>query len=153
MSLYYFDASALVKYYIIEPGSMWVREIIDRFDLDTGEWVNTVSIAEVSLVEVPSALAVLARTGRIRQRDRDREYRHFVSDAVHRYSTIPVTTADFEVAAELTQQHPLKAYDAVQLAVALRYRQVLARYGLALTFCQWRRAITGRSRGRRTDGG
>jgi predicted nucleic acid-binding protein len=109
MSLYYFDASALVKYYVIEPGSMWVREIIDRFDLDTGEWVNMVSIAEVSLVEVPAALAVLARTGRIRQRDRDREYRHFMSDAVHRYSTIPVTTADFEVAAELTQQHPLKA--------------------------------------------
>jgi hypothetical protein len=92
---------------------MWVREIIDRFDLDTGEWVNTVSIAEVSLVEVPAALAVLARTGRIRRRDRDREYRHFVSDAVRRYSTIPVTTTDFEVAAALTQQHPLKAYDAV----------------------------------------
>ena len=38
------------------------------------------------------------------------------------------------MATELTQQYPLKAYDAVQLAVALRYRQVLARYKLALTF-------------------
>jgi predicted nucleic acid-binding protein len=45
-----------------------------------------------------------------------------------------VLSEDFYMATELTQQHPLKAYDAVQLAVALHYRQVLARYKLALTF-------------------
>jgi hypothetical protein len=28
MALYYFDASALVKYYILEPGSTWVRHLI-----------------------------------------------------------------------------------------------------------------------------
>jgi predicted nucleic acid-binding protein len=35
-------------------------------------------------------------------------------------------TEDFVPAADLTQHHPLKAYDAVQLAVALRYGPVLA---------------------------
>jgi hypothetical protein len=47
---------------------------------------------------------------------------------------IPIATADFQRAAELTQVYPLKAYDAVQLAVALRrYRQLLA-FGASLTF-------------------
>ena len=49
MSLYYFDASALVKRYVLEPGSTWVRALIDRLDPDTGERINTVLIAEVSL--------------------------------------------------------------------------------------------------------
>lgn len=39
-----------------------------------------------------------------------------------------------EYAADLTQKHPLKAYDAVQLAVALRHSQALAVYNLPLTF-------------------
>ena len=43
---------------------------------------------------------------------------------------MPLTTSDFETAAALTQRHPLKAYDAVQLAVALRYRRVLTAHPL-----------------------
>jgi predicted nucleic acid-binding protein len=60
--------------------------------------------------------------------ERDREYRRFTSQLTHRYGIIPLTTIDLETAANLTQRHPLKAYDAVQLAVALRYRQALAAY-------------------------
>ncbi len=30
MALYILDASALVKYYIREPGSIWVRHIFDH---------------------------------------------------------------------------------------------------------------------------
>jgi hypothetical protein len=32
MILHYFDASALVKYYVTEPGGTWVRQIIDAQD-------------------------------------------------------------------------------------------------------------------------
>jgi predicted nucleic acid-binding protein len=28
MTLYYFDASAVVKYYVTEPGSNWVRQLV-----------------------------------------------------------------------------------------------------------------------------
>lgn len=134
MSLYYFDASALVKHYVLEPGSTWVRALIDRLDPETGKRINTVLIAEVSLVEVAAALAILERTGRIHQRHRDHGYDRFLDDADRLYGLLPVLNEDLYTAAELTQQHPLKAYDAVQLAVALRYRQVPARYELALTF-------------------
>ena len=34
----------------------------------------------------------------------------------------------------MTQQYPLRAYDAVQLAVALRYARILAAFGLPLIF-------------------
>lgn len=40
----------------------------------------------------------------------------------------------FDTAASLTQRHPLKAYDAVQLSVALRHQQALARHNYDLTF-------------------
>jgi hypothetical protein len=66
--------------------------------------------------------------------ERERAYRRFNSQLVHRYAIIPLTTGDLESAAYLTQTHPLKAYDAVQLAVALRHRQLLAGYQHSVTF-------------------
>jgi hypothetical protein len=48
-----------------------------------------------------------------------------MSQLTQRYAIIPLTSEDFETAAHLTQQHPLKAYDAVQLAVTLRYHRLL----------------------------
>ena len=41
---------------------------------------------------------------------------------------------DFRNAAQLTQRHPLKAYDAVQLAVALRQNRALALVERSLIF-------------------
>ena len=134
MSLYYFDASALIKRYVAETGSTWVRELIERVDPHTGDRINIVVIAEVSIVEVAAALAVIARIGRVRLRDRDREYRRFMSDIIHLYRLLPVATADFHTAAHLTQRHSLRAYDAVQLAVALRHQETLARRHLSLVF-------------------
>ena len=55
-----------------------------------------------------------------------REYQRFTNHLIHHYAIIPLSTADFVAAADLTQRHPLKAYDAVQLAVALRYGQILS---------------------------
>ncbi len=134
MALYYFDASALVKYYVTEPGSTWVRRLVEDWDFGTAQWTHTLFAAEITRVEVAAGLAVIERTGRIRKAQRDREYRRFVSQFVSRYTVIPLTTVDLEYAADLTQRHPLKAYDAVQLAVALRYAHILGAFGLPLTF-------------------
>jgi len=134
MAFYYFDASALVKYYVTEPGSTWVRYLVEARDPETAQWVHTVFVAEITRVEVAAGLAVIERTGRIRKAQRDREYRRFVSQFVSRYAVLPLATADLEYAADLTQQYPLKAYDAVQLAVALRYARILAAFGLPLIF-------------------
>jgi predicted nucleic acid-binding protein len=125
MVLHYFDASALVKYYVTEPGSTWVRQIIDAQDPETGRSRHIILIAEITRVETAAGLAVIARIGRIGKIARDRAYRRFMSQLAQRYAIIPLISEDLETAAHLTQQHPLKAYDAIQLAVALRYHRLL----------------------------
>ena len=135
MDLYYFfDASAIVKYYVDEPGSVWVEEIVDLLDSDTRPRGNTVFIAEVSIAEVAAAFAILHRTGRIRRRTRDGVFDRFLAEADTLFKLTPIVSGDFYTAARLTQRHPLKAYDAIQLAVALRHHQALARRKLGLTF-------------------
>lgn len=135
MGLYYFfDASAIVKYYVDEPGSAWVRKVVDWLAPDTGIRVDTVFIAEVSIAEVTAAFAILHRMERIRRRIRDGVFDRFLAEADTLFELIPIVSDDFYVAARLAQRHPLKAYDAIQLAVALRHHQALARRKLGLTF-------------------
>jgi predicted nucleic acid-binding protein len=132
MAVYYFDASAVVKYYVPEPGSLWTRQLLDAQDPASGQALHVILVAEVTRVEVAVGLASIERVGRIRRAVRVREYQRFTSHLIHRYAVIPVATADFVAAADLMQRHPLKAYDAIQLAVALRYGQIL--YGHPFTF-------------------
>jgi predicted nucleic acid-binding protein len=135
MAVYYFDASALVKYYILEPGSAWVRGLVKALTPDGRSRANVVLIAEASRTEGASAFAILHRTARIGRRARDGAFKALVYDiATGVFSVAPVLTTDFHLAAYLTQRHPLKAYDAIQLAVGLRQSQVLAGQDLILTF-------------------
>jgi predicted nucleic acid-binding protein len=134
MALYYFDTSALVKYYVTEPGSTWVMGLIDARDPDTGLPMHTVFLAGASVAEVSAALSILHRRGIISRRQRDDAYDHFLADLEERFAIVAMPLQDFYSAAELAQRHPLKAYDVVQLAVALRHSQALAAHDLALTF-------------------
>ena len=124
MACFYFDASALVKYYVTEPGSTWVRQLIEEQDPASGRIRHLIFVAESTRVEVAAGLSVIERLGRISRSERDREYRRFTSQVAGRYAVIPLTTRDLQTAAQLTQHHPLKAYDAVQLAVAAHPRRV-----------------------------
>lgn len=129
MSNLYFDASALVKYYVLEPGSTWIRRLID----DAAS-KNNAFVCEVSVVEVPAAFAILQRTSRLSRKGQDGVFRLFMRHLGDQYRVIQVTSPDFRVAAELTQRHPLRAYDALQLAVALRQQRLITRFGTSLTF-------------------
>ena len=131
---YFFDASAIVKYYVDEPGSVWVKGVVDLTDPDTEKRANTVFIAEISITEAVAAFSVLHRTQQIRRRTRNRVFSRFLAEAGTFFMLIPIVSDDFYTAALLTQRHPLKAYDAIQLAVALRYHQVLAQRELGLIF-------------------
>ena len=134
MAFYYLDSSAVVKYYVTEPGSTWVRQLVNERDERASRWVHVISISEITRVEVAAGLAMIERMGRIGKAQRDREYRRFISQMTSRYTVIPLSTSDLEYAAELTQRHPLKAYDAVQLAVALRYKSFLDSFRIPLVF-------------------
>ena len=134
MAFYRFDASALVKYYVAEPGSTWVRQVLDEPDPVSSRAHHIILVAEIPRVEVAAGLAVIERVGRIRRAERDRAYRRFMSQLAHRYAIMPLSTDNFTTAAHLTQQHPLKAYDTIQLATALRFPRLLADHQHASTF-------------------
>ncbi len=129
MSSFFLDSSALVKRYLTETGSAWVREI-------TRPTAHTSTVVEITLVEVAAALAARHRaSGGISRQDRDATVnllaRHFETE----YQLIPVSRFILDRAVILTQNHRLRGYDAVQLAAALATNQSLLRAGLpALTF-------------------
>ena len=134
MAFYYFDASALVKYYILEPGSTWVRELISATDKQGKRPAHTIFMADLSAAEVAAAFAVLYRSGRIRRPAWDGAFDQFMDDVNWRYQLVRARRDDFFEAAILTRRHPLKAYDAVQLAVALRHSRTLVALHLTLIF-------------------
>ena len=95
MAFYYFDTSALVKYYVTEPGSTWVRQVIEELNLETGRPSHVILVAEITRVEVAAGLAVIERIGRIGRTARNREYGRFSSHLAHRYAIVPLSTDDW----------------------------------------------------------
>ncbi|MCX7837890.1 MAG: type II toxin-antitoxin system VapC family toxin [Anaerolineae bacterium] len=133
MAIFYFDASAVVKYFHREPGTTWIRFIADQ-TTNEGHRANQIYLAEISRVEVPAAFAILARTQQISIRVRDLMYDAFLQKLESEFQSLRLTSKIIRHAAELTQKYPLKAYDAIQLAVALELNAKLQPYTLLATF-------------------
>ncbi|MDE3090010.1 MAG: type II toxin-antitoxin system VapC family toxin [Chloroflexota bacterium] len=133
MAIYYLDASAVVKYFHREPGTTWVRQIVDRV-ANGAIRSNLIYLAEISRVEVPAAFAILARTSRISAPTRDALYRLFLQKTEDEFASLSLTTEIIRRAGRLTQTHPLKAYDAVQLAVVFDFNEQLKQQGLSVIF-------------------
>lgn len=134
MSLYYLDASAVVKYYVTEPGSTWTTWLIDAKDKDSGTPRHSIFVGAITIAEVSAAFSVLYRQQIISKRQRDNAFAHFLADFEDQFIPVTTSTERFYEAAKLTKRHPLKAYDAVQLAVALHHSRLLATHQLTLTF-------------------
>jgi predicted nucleic acid-binding protein len=116
VSLYFLDSSVLVKRYVTETGSAWIRALADPTTR------NPLIIARITWVEVLSALARRQREGSISSDDVARAVRTFRYDLDMQYQVAELDRALAEAAGELVARHPLRAYDAVQLASALRVR-------------------------------
>lgn len=113
MSLLFFDSSALVKRYIAEQGTNWVRS------LTVPSAGNTVMVAQILPVEVVSAAMRCQREGRVTPRTAQ-AVRLLVDRHVRReYLVIGLTEQVVHRAEDLLAVHPLRSYDAVQLASAL----------------------------------
>jgi predicted nucleic acid-binding protein len=114
VSVYFLDSSALVKRYVTETGSAWVRS------LAVPEARNPLIIARITWVEVLSALARRQREGSLMPNDVAWAIQTFRYDLDMQYQVVELDPALAEAAGTLVTQHPLRAYDAVQLASALR---------------------------------
>ncbi len=119
MSAYFLDSSALVKRYIFELGSTWLEAIADpRAD-------NNLFITRIAWVEVLSAFARRQREENLSATDVEQSVETLRYDLDSQYQVVEIDAELVETAGELVRQHPLRAYDAIQLAAALRVQSVL----------------------------
>ena len=112
-STYFLDSSALVKRYVIETGTGWVRRLT-RHNPST-----VIYIAHITTVEVTCAIARRRKGRTLTAAKASSLLCRFRQHLAGRYVVIEVTPALLDDAARLGNAHSLRAYDAVQLAVAL----------------------------------
>ncbi len=114
MAVYFFDSSSLVKRYIAEAGTIWIRGLADPA---TGNGIYTSTLAGVETVS-----AVVRRLRRSETSVADAAIaiadfrRHYASV----YFLLQATPEIIAQAMDLVEAHGLRAYDAVQLATALQ---------------------------------
>jgi predicted nucleic acid-binding protein len=105
------DSSALVKRYVQEIGTAWVRRLT-RHNPST-----IIYIARITVVEVTSAVARRRKgTPPLAPSRASSILRRFRQHLDGRYTVIEITPALLDEAARRANAHTLRAYDAVQLA-------------------------------------
>lgn len=112
MSVYFFDSSALVKRYVQENGSEWVRQA-------TALQKHVILVSRITYVEVLSAFARLQREGKIDSTAISTTRDLFEYDWTNQYQIIEFDQGLADIAGRLVQTYPLRAYDSIQLASAL----------------------------------
>ena len=112
MAAYFLDSSAVMKRYVQETGTVWVRALTAS---GTG---NFFYLARITDVEVTAALARRGQPG-LSVVQAVAALRQFRRDFGQDYRVVEITIALLQRAAQLADTHALRGYDAVQLAVAL----------------------------------
>lgn len=126
MTRFFLDTSAIVKRYLPETGTDWIRRLSDPA---TG---NVIVLSELTLVEVAAALSARHRApSGIPRRARDSALALFLRHFTDEYEVTAVSRPILDRAVALTQRHRLRGYDAVQLATALAAGDALLSAGLA----------------------
>jgi uncharacterized protein len=129
MAALVFDTSGIVKRYVLEKGSIWVKA---QMTLAAG---NRVYLARLGAVEVVSAVTRRQRAGTITAAESATILDQFRADMTAEYSVIEISPGLLSEAMLLAEKHALRANDAVHLAATLevhRYRQAGGLSGLTL---------------------
>jgi predicted nucleic acid-binding protein len=129
MSTVYLDTSALVKLYLTETGSDWIRTLLESVPAPTR------LTSHLSMIEGACTFARRRREGLLSPEDYHRLLVSFDYDCQYHYELIAVEPVVVDTARRLADLHPLRAYDAVQLASAWLADQRLVGAGRpSLTF-------------------
>jgi hypothetical protein len=123
VSSYYLDTSALVKRYVNETGSDWLRAVVVIPE------PSLLFTSRMTIVEVISAFARRLRDGSLSFEEFVSLRDAFQGDCLGEYQIMPPAMYVMDLACSLLQRHPLRAYDAVHLATALGAQRFLAERG------------------------
>lgn len=113
MAAYFFDSSALVKRYINETGTAWVRGITDP---SVGARIY---VAAITGAEVVAAVARKLKSGGVSAPAAAAVLSQFHSDYANQYRIITISNTVISRAMSLAESYALRGYDAVQLAGAV----------------------------------
>lgn len=127
MPAYYFDSSAIVKYYVEEPGSAWVAAMLAHEDVPA-------FISPIAGVEVLATFTRKGRRGELGSEAQEAAVRKFQGDFITRFTHGLLDLRTLQRAMDLVCQHPLRAYDALQLATSLLLASALPPDFPPLTF-------------------
>jgi predicted nucleic acid-binding protein len=107
-----------------------VKLYADEADCEVIRAINVIVVSRVARVEVPAAIRKKQRMGELDEEQARALIAEFEADyfgtvnAAPRFVVVDVTSAIFERAAALVATHPLRAYDAIQLASACIVQEV-----------------------------
>lgn len=118
MTIFFLDTSALAKRYVPEIGSSWIRS------LTTDMSENAIVISRLSTVEFVSALVRRQREKMINQDDFITLRGAFLNHVEKVYTIINLNKDVLIAARFLLERHSLRTLDAIQLASALKARQI-----------------------------
>lgn len=118
MNSFYLDTSALVKNYIAETGSDWIRALLRAPKV-------RVFTSLLTSIEAACTFARRQREGTLLPNDYADVLSIFDYHFTYRYTVVDVNPEVISVARSLANRHPLRAYDAVQLASAWLIHQDL----------------------------
>lgn len=117
MAGYFFDSSALAKFYHPEIGT----PVVDRIIQSVG---NKIWISRLTVVEMYSVFAIKVRSQVVSRQDASALLRRFKEELVIRgLGVVEIREAELASAQQLLEKHAfdrrLRSLDAIQLAVAL----------------------------------
>lgn len=115
----YGDTSALIKRYVDEAGSDWLRTIFNT------PLPPSIIAVHLTIVEVTSALTRRMREGILTPAEYAQAQNVFRADCLNEYELITAVGNIIDQANRLLERHPLRAYDAIHLAAAVTVNQQL----------------------------
>jgi len=117
--IYYCDSSAVVKIYLEEAGSGYVKKLCREAPS------GNVLVNAIAGPEVLSALHRRSRSGDLSPEVLSQARRDFIEDYHDFFNRVPVSDPIITLAMQLIEKHPLRGYDSVQLASALLLQTIL----------------------------
>ncbi len=128
MSSYFFDSSALVKRYMPEVGTRWIRH------LTAPASGHTILIAHITLIEMMSAIARHYHDGNITLPILQAFRQQIEHHTRTQYNVLALVPPILSQALDLHEKYRLRAYDSIQLASALTIYLRAASIGQTITF-------------------
>lgn len=121
MAFQFFDSSSLVKKYISETGTNWVRNLFNAAP------AHEIYVSRITEVEATAAIVRRRKSGSLSASDAALALQQLRSDFLIRFRILDVAALVATQACAIAEAHALRGYDAVQLASAIHiYNRLLS---------------------------